>query len=97
MIPLTLSKAADADLDGILDYSIGAHGRETAEAYLRAIHAAFDRLADYPQLGLEYPDLELRLRSFPVGEHRIFYRFDRRRILVVRVLHKAMDVRRWLA
>jgi toxin ParE1/3/4 len=97
LIPVALSRAADADLDAILDYSIGAHGRETAETYLLAIHAAFDRLSDYPELGPEHPGLRPRLRSFPVGEHRVYYRFDRQTLLVVRVLHKAMDAARWLS
>ena len=33
MISVELSRAADADLDSILDYGIEAHGREAAEAY----------------------------------------------------------------
>lgn len=96
MIAVRLSRVADADLDGILDHGIKAHGRDTAEAYLLAIQSALIRLCDYPELGVEHLDLTPHLRSFPVGEHRIFYRFDRREVFVVRVLHKAMDARRWL-
>lgn len=92
MIPVELSKAADADLDSILDYGIAAHGRETAESYLRLIHATLDRLAEFPELGVPQFDLRAGLRSLPVKEHRIFYRFEGAAILVARVLHKAMDV-----
>ena len=91
-----LSRQADADLDGILDYSIAAHGRDTAEAYLRTINAALDWLAERPQLGAPRPDLKRGLRSLPAGEHRIYYRVDGKTVLVARVLHKAMDAARHL-
>ncbi|WP_448662664.1 type II toxin-antitoxin system RelE/ParE family toxin [Sphingomonas sp. CJ20] len=91
MIPVTLSRGADSDLDGILDYGIAQHGRAVAEAYLRMIHAAFDRLSDFPELGIARPDLSPDLRSLPAGEHRIFYFVRAENVLIARVLHKAMD------
>ncbi|HEX6375640.1 MAG TPA: type II toxin-antitoxin system RelE/ParE family toxin [Allosphingosinicella sp.] len=96
MTRVELSRRADADLDDILDYSIAAHGRETAEAYLRTIDAALAWLAERPQLGAPREDLKKGLRSLPAGEHRIYYRFDGKIVLVARVLHKAMDAARHL-
>ena len=96
MTPVEFSREADADLDNILDYSIAAHGRETAEAYLRTIDAAIEWLAERPQLGAPRDDLKEGLRSLPAGEHRIYYRFDGTTVLVARVLHKAMDAGRHL-
>jgi toxin ParE1/3/4 len=96
LTPVGLSRQADADLDDILDYSIAAHGRETAEAYLRTINAALDWLAERPHLGAPRNDLKKGLRSLPAGEHRIYYRFDGQIVLVARVLHKAMDAARHL-
>lgn len=96
MTPVELSRKADADLDEILDYSIAAHGWEVAEAYLRAIDAALERLQTHPRLGAPRPELNEELRSLSVGEHRIFYRFDGAIVLVARVLHKAMDAHRHL-
>lgn len=63
MIPVTLSRGADSDLDGILDYGIAQHGRVVAEAYLRMIHAAFDRLSDFPELGIARTDPSPDLRG----------------------------------
>ena len=91
---IRLRARARQDLDGILDYSVAEHGEAQAEAYLRAIGAALARLADHPELGMARPDLALELRSYPVGEHRIFYLLLADRISVVRVLHKAMDAER---
>jgi toxin ParE1/3/4 len=96
LIRVELSAAADADLVGIFDYSTVAHGRESAEAYLRLLDATFDRLAEFPELGVSRSDLRDGLRSLPIKEHRNYYRFDGGRILVARVLHKAMDVERHL-
>ena len=96
MIRVELSEAADADLDLILDYGIATHGREAGEAYLRLIHATLDRLPEFPELGTPRFDLRRGLRSLPIKEHRVFYRFDGAAILVARVLHKAMDVGRHL-
>lgn len=96
MTPVEISRRADADLDDILDYSIATQGREAAEAYLELIDAALVRLAEFPELGAPRPELEPELRSLPAGEHRIYYFFDGRTVLVARVLHKAMDAERHL-
>lgn len=88
---VALSKAADADLDAILDYGIARHGSDLAEAYLRTIDEALSRLSDYPKLGQPQPDLRRDMRRLSVAEHAIFYRLDGELIRVVRVLHKAMD------
>lgn len=95
MPPVELSNAADADLSAILDYSIEAHGRPIAEAYIAHIGEALDRLAAFPELGA-LRDLDPPLRCLPCREHRIFYSFDGYAVFVARVLHKAMDVERWL-
>ena len=87
---------ARQDIDAILEHSVAEHGEARAETYLRAIDAALARLTAYPELGLARPSLEPMMRSFPVGEHHIFYLLLPDRISVVRVLHKAMDVERYL-
>ena len=62
-----------------------------AKAYYALIDAALTRLTDYPQLGMARTDLSPLLRSYPVGEHRIYYRLTTDCVAVVRVLHKSMD------
>jgi len=91
---LELSRRAQADLDEIRDYTVGQFGAEQAIAYLDAIEAAFRQLLAYPMLGVVslHPDL----RSLGCRQHRIYYTVDDERVLVVRVLHKAMDVERWV-
>ncbi len=96
MATLALRAGAVADLRGIMIYSEAHYGVELADAYMRAIGRSFDRLRDFPEIGEPRHDLAANLRSLPCGEHRIFYRYAEGHISVVRVLHKAMDERKWL-
>lgn len=93
---LRLRAGAVRDLDGIFDYSFATHGEAAAEAYMRELHGAIERLLDFPGLGAARDDLRPGLRSFPAGEHRIFYRVQGSTLSVARVLHKATDVQRHL-
>lgn len=72
------------------------HGCPVAEAYLRAINATFERLAVFPEFGVVRTDLIAGIRSVPTGEHQIFYTVTSEAVLIVRVLHKAMDPTRHL-
>ena len=70
--------------------------RDAGEAYLHVIGAALDRLREYPEMGMARFDLGELICSLPVGEHRIYYRFNGAVVSVARVLHKAMDPARHL-
>ena len=93
---LILRARARQDIDAILDYSHAEHGKSAAEAYYALINAALARLTDYPQLGMARIDLRSGLRSYPVGEHRIYYLALSDQLSIVRILHKSMDVERHL-
>ena len=92
MTKVIISRAADADLANILEYSIVEHGRDAAEAYLRDIDRAFERLGDFPGLGAAYPQIDATLRCLPCREHLIFYAAEDVNVRIIRVLHKAMDI-----
>ena len=96
MAALVLRAGAVADLRGILAYSEVHYGAELADAYMSAIDRSFDRLREFPELGEVRTDLGANLRSLPCGEHRIFYRYLDGKVSVARILHKAMDPRKWL-
>ncbi len=91
---LELSRRAQADLDDIRDYSLAQFGAERAVAYLDAVERAFRRMIDYPDLGAVHPTVRPPMRSLGCGQHRIFYEVRGDTILLVRILHKAMDVGR---
>lgn len=92
---LKLRAAAARDLDTIFDYGATRHGVETATSYLRDLQAGMDRLLDYPELGTD-SGIRPDLRSLGVREHRIFYRVEGKAVVIVRVLHKTMDIGRHL-
>lgn len=94
MIRVALSESAD--LESILDYGIATHGRVKAEHYLQTINMTATRLANFPGLGAARDDLRPGLRSLPSGEHRLYYPVDPEEVVILRVLHKAMDPDRHL-
>ena len=93
---LELSRAAEADLADIRDYTIERYDVDQAIAYLDAIEQAFRRIMDYPENGVKYPGIEPAIRSVPCGSHRIYYDVMGDAVRIQRVLHKAMDVKKGL-
>jgi len=95
-IRLELSRRAQADLDEIRDYSVGHFGALRAIAYLDAIEQAFRRIASFPEVGAPHPTLQPPVRVLACQRHRVFYAVEGEVILILRVLHGAMDAERHL-
>ena len=93
---LELSRKAQADLDAIRDFSLEQFGAARAVAYLDAIEQAFRRILSFPEIGALHPELEPAVRSLGCQRHRVFYRVEGEVVVVVRVLHAAMDARQHL-
>ncbi len=91
---IRLRAKARSDLAQIYAYSLVEFGEPAARRYKADIDDALTRLSDYPELGASEPRLGMGVRSYPAGEHRIYYRIADGHISVARVLHKRMDVRR---
>jgi toxin ParE1/3/4 len=92
-----LRAAADADLAEILEYSIERWGEAVGEAYLAGFGEAFELLARHPLAGTLRADIHPPIRCLPHRSHRIFYDLDGETVWIVRVLHHALDVERWLS
>ncbi len=92
-----LSPAAQADLDGIWDYTCDRWGTDQAEAYVREIQQAIERVVGNPLIGRPCDEVRDGYRRHAVGSHPLYYRVvGDDPIDVVRVLHKRMDVDRHL-
>lgn len=91
---IVLRLEAEADLRSIDSFSRERYGNAVTDEYMAEIDAAFERLADYPELGRPVKSGKVPLRVTKAGRHRIFYYFDGQRIVIVRLLHDAMDARR---
>ncbi len=91
---LALAPAAQADLDGIWDYTARHWGADQAELYLTAIRDACLDLAKGVRPSRPV-DIRSGYRKLAVGSHVLFFRIaDDGGIVVVRILHRAMDVER---
>ena len=71
-------------------------GLARAEQYIHALHEAFERLAEFPNLGRDASDIRPGYLRMGSGSHSVFYRKTERGILIVRVLHERMDFSRHL-
>jgi toxin ParE1/3/4 len=96
VIDFDISPQARADLVDIRLWSIEQFGGDVADKYFLGFDHAFDLLVDHPQVGPSRPELGTNIRCLTHRQHRIFYSFDGQLVLIIRIVHHAMDVRRAL-
>ena len=73
MAAYRLSGKAEADLDGIYEYTIASFGLAQARDYLNGLHERFRRLAEQPLLGRDAPRISPGLRRHEHRSHVVFY------------------------
>lgn len=91
-----LTRAAQADLDGIGRHTDERWGIAQRDHYLSLLDKAFRQLADNPELGRPRDEVRRNLRGYVCREHIVFYRVVTSDVVVVRVLHHARDIQRML-
>jgi toxin ParE1/3/4 len=91
-----LSPRARADLEEIWNYSAAHWGDAQAEAYVRQIQAAIEKVAADPRRGRACDDIRDGYYKASVGSHVLFYRRIENGVDVVRILHQKMDFNRHL-
>lgn len=96
MAELDLSPAARADLLEIRVYSVDQFGVDVADSYFLGFDAAFALLREHPQVGPARPNLGNGIRCLIHRQHRIFYYIDGDMVVIVRLVHHAMDARKAL-
>lgn len=95
MRKLTLTAAAERDVERIAAESEAAWGARQRDRYLAEINLRIWRLLERPELGApakDRPDLHRLI----VGRHAVFYKFDEARVRIIRILHQHMDAPRHL-
>lgn len=83
---------ASADLEDIGDY-IANDSQEAAERFIEKITNTCRMLAAHPLSGRARDELLANMRSFPVGNHVIFYDVQPDGVQILRVLHGSRDLR----
>lgn len=75
-------------------FGVERFGRTVAPAHARGLRAACRRLRDLPAMAPIHPDVDPPARCLVHRSHRIFYRVEPDRVLVVRILHHARNTPR---
>jgi plasmid stabilization system protein ParE len=92
MAEYIVSPQAVEDLQAIWNH-IANDSIDAANQVVDNLFAAFQQLADWPELGHPRQDLTKRdVRFWPVGKHLVIYRVKPMRVEVVAVLHGARDI-----
>lgn len=86
-----LTDAAKKDLREISAYTKKTWGKEQEKVYRETIRDTLRIIAKLPEIGQKREELTEGLRSFPVGNHIAYYVEKNNQIMVVRILHPAMD------
>ena len=84
-----LSKRAESDIGEIAYYTIEQFGIEQARTYRDSMNACFNSIVENPKLGKKVNHIRKGYRCFIHQSHAIFYKMERRDILIIRVLHQA--------
>ena len=91
-----LSPRAIADLAHIWDTTQEDRGEAQADHYTDALDARCAWLAASPYFGKARDEVRAGLRSYPEGEHHVFYRFtDGDDIEIVGFPHKRQELHRF--
>lgn len=77
-------------------YSVEQFGVEVADGYFLGFDAAFALLRGHPKAGAARSDLGPGIRCLIHRRHRIFYHIDGEIVLIVRIVHHAMNAKRAL-
>jgi toxin ParE1/3/4 len=94
MAAFVLSNKAVEDLSEIWSYSREAWSEHQADTYYHMLLDACRDLADGKVAGKAYPEIQLDVSGFRIGQHIVFYReIDEGEIEIIRILHSRMDLR----
>lgn len=94
MIEIRFSNAAENDLAQIDTYSVNTFGNAVAADYMGGFTGAFRKLRDFPEAGRAMPALGRGIRYLSYRQHGIVYQLTGDDLLIVRIIHHAMDARK---
>ena len=94
--PVQFTRAAQADLEDIYDYTLANWGRAQADIYLGLIEDHIKRLNQKKALLRQFKDWREDGLKTMVGHHSIFLIENSDSYVIARVLHNKRDVLRHL-
>jgi toxin ParE1/3/4 len=87
-----LSSKAEEDLIGIYSFGRDSFGKKAAQRYLTELESCFNRLAEFPSMGIRSSELGIGVRRYPLLSHTIFYQILDGETFVLRVLSARADL-----
>jgi toxin ParE1/3/4 len=89
--PWTIRPKAELDLSDIWLSGVEIWGVERADRYMKGLFAAFDVLADFPEMARERAEFSPPVRMHSNGSHLILYVVQNDVVEIIRVLHPRQD------
>lgn len=90
-LAISLTPQARDDLVDIWEYSYRQWDADQADSYLNQLKNGLETLARSPEIGVDYGHIRRGYRKFRIVKHNLFYTASATELLIVRVLHIAMD------
>ena len=90
-IQIEITRPAQIDLDEIWT-TIAQIDFLRADRYVTKLEAKISGLSTFPERGPDRSDIFPNVRVLIEGQYLIFYRFDGRVVVVMRVVHGARDL-----
>lgn len=87
-----LTKAAEADLVDIINYTLEEWGEDQVYTYKRQLESRLEAILIFPDIGRKHPRLPSSIYYLIEGKHYIFYKKVKKDIEVLRFLHHSMDI-----
>jgi toxin ParE1/3/4 len=87
-----ITPRAARDLDAIAQWTLRQWGAARMAEYLRSLNDRFHWLARNPNAGRARDHVRTGYRSFPEGQHVVFYIVKADAIAIIGIPHQAMDI-----
>jgi len=94
MLTINRLPLAEEDLINIWIYGCEAWGPAQADRYIDSFETKLNSLTKLPEKYSVRQNLNPPVRICPHQSHIVIYTVEKNAILIIRVLHKAMDVER---
>lgn len=82
---------AENDLEGILNFTLEYWGKQKIAEYLNGIESVALNLCDNPDMGVDRSEFITGVRSIPYESYIIYYTQTNAQLIIIRILHAAMD------
>ncbi len=89
-ISFRLTRDAQQDLSAIRRYTVETWGQEQSGKYLQGMRDTIELLTEFPKQSQIRLDVDEGVFSFPYGSHMLYYRIEKKQLVVFAVLHQRM-------